>query len=326
MNNVEKVIEVALAEVGYLEKSKAAYKADPSVLYSKTAGAGCDNYTKYGKEMHDIYPSVMDFPAYWCDSYVDWCFQKSYGVSNAKGLLGGEFDDWTIASKALYVKKGAYDKNPKVGDQVFFKNSSGKVCHTGLVYAVDATYIYTVEGNTSSGSGVVANGGCVAKKRYLRTNPRIDGYGHPKYDILPATPTPVKAETKGNPNIFRGQQEAVKFTGINTISGKTFAIDGIRGNQTKKMAAMVLQTAINKDYGKTLKVDGDFGPVSKTALGAHYVKKGEVQYMVTAAEILLYLLGKNPNGVEYPGEFGSGLEKAAGVSKIPATMFMEFLR
>lgn len=66
MNTVDKVLKIALDEVGYLEKSKTAYKNNPNIIYEKIAGAGHDNYTKYGKEMHDIYPSVMDFPAYWC--------------------------------------------------------------------------------------------------------------------------------------------------------------------------------------------------------------------------------------------------------------------
>lgn len=34
--------------------------------------------------------------------------------------------------------------------------------------------------------------------------------------------------------------------------------------------------------------------------------------MVTALEILLMLKGYNPNGVECPGEFGSGLKAAVG--------------
>ena len=88
-NTVGKVIKVAEAEVGYLEKSAAAYKKNPSVLNKKTEGAGVDNYTKYGRDMHAIYPAVMDFPAAWCDCFVDWCFQKAYGLSNAKKLLGG---------------------------------------------------------------------------------------------------------------------------------------------------------------------------------------------------------------------------------------------
>lgn len=181
--DARKVIEIALAEVGYLEKSKTAYKNEPTVLYDKQKGHGQDNYTKYGYEMHQIYPSVMDFPAAWCDAFVDWCFYKAYGISTAKSLICGNFDDYTVNSKQMYVKKNAYYKsNPKVGDQIFFKNLSGKsVGHTGIVYAVDSRYVYTVEGNTSNSNEVISNGGCVAKKKYLLTNTRIDGYGRPKY-------------------------------------------------------------------------------------------------------------------------------------------------
>jgi len=182
MNTPDKVINIALSQVGYLEKSKAAYLSDPSVLYKFTEGAGSDNYTKYGKEMHDIYPAVMDFPAYWCDSFCDWCFFQAYGVANAKALLGGNFDDYTPNSANLYKKKGAYYKaNPKYGDQIFFNNGT-RICHTGLVYKVDANNVYTIEGNTSGGNTVIANGGSVAKKSYPLSYERIDGYGRPKYD------------------------------------------------------------------------------------------------------------------------------------------------
>ena len=103
MNDAKKVIAVAMAEVGYLEKSKAAYKKDPNVIYEKTAGAGQDNITKYGKEMHDIYPKTMDFPAYWCDEFVDWCFQKAYGVSNAKGSPSFTFLTFASSSSPTFT-------------------------------------------------------------------------------------------------------------------------------------------------------------------------------------------------------------------------------
>ena len=185
MNTVEKVIAVAMAEVGYLEKSKAAYKKDPQILYSKTEGAGSDNYTKYGYEMHKIYPAVMDFPAFWCDCFVDWCFQKAYGISTAKSLLGGNFDDYTVASASMYKKHNALGNIPKKGSQVFFtKNGNVSGCHhTGIVYEVDSAYFYTIEGNTSKASGVIPNGGGVAKKKYsIRQYKGKVLFGYPKYD------------------------------------------------------------------------------------------------------------------------------------------------
>jgi hypothetical protein len=189
-NTPDKVLSVAIAEVGYLEKSKEAYRKNPLIIYEKTAGAGSDNYTKYGKEMHDVYPSVMDFPAYWCDAFVDWCFYKAYGVTTAKSLIGGNFDDYTVASCQMYKKKNALGTEPKVGAQVFFtRNGQVSGCHhTGLVYAVDDTYIYTIEGNTSGASGVISNGGGVAKKKYaINAYKNKVLFGYPKYDTSNAS-------------------------------------------------------------------------------------------------------------------------------------------
>lgn len=182
MNVVDKVINVALNEVGYLEK-KSNYELD-----DKYANVGNNNYTKYGRDMHSIYPSVMDFPAPWCDCFVDWCFYKAYGIATAKSLLDGNFDDYTVASAQMYKNKNALDSIPTRGSQVFFtKNGQVSGCyHTGLVYQVDTEFFYTVEGNTSGASGIIANGGGVAKKRYS-----IQGYknkvifGHPNYSIVP---------------------------------------------------------------------------------------------------------------------------------------------
>lgn len=193
----EKVLSIAIAEVGYLEKSKEAYKKDPQIIYEKTAGAGSDNYTKYGKEMHDIYPSVMDFPAYWCDAFVDWCFYKAYGVTTAKSLIGGNFDDYTVVSAQMYKKHDALGTTPKVGSQVFFtKNGQISGCyHTGLVYSLDSKYFYTIEGNTSGASGVVSNGGGVTKKKYAINAYKSKAlFGYPKYDSETSELTEVAKE------------------------------------------------------------------------------------------------------------------------------------
>ena len=186
MNTVDKVISIATNEVWYLEKSQIAYNKNPNILHEKTAGAGQDNYTIYGKEMHDIYPQIMDFPAPWCDSFVDWCFYKAYGIATAKSLLNGNFDDYTVASCQMYQKHNALFDYPMTGDQVFFtKNGKSSGCyHTGIVYKVDGTYFYTIEGNTSNANDVISNGGGVAKKKYNVL--RYEGkslFGRPKYDV-----------------------------------------------------------------------------------------------------------------------------------------------
>lgn len=246
-NYASTVIDIALNEVGYLEK-----KSNKN-LDSKTANAGSANYTKYGRDMHELYPSVMDFPAYWCDAFVDWCFQKAYGVSNAKGLLGGNFDDYTVNSVQLYKNKNAWGTTPKLGAQIFFKNSK-RICHTGLVYDFDEKYVYTVEGNTSGASGVIANGGGVCKKKYLRTDSSIAGYGYPKYDEVDSntTTTTTKASDTKMRQIKKGSTgKAVKLWQV--IIG--VEIDGKFGPATETATK-----AFQKKH--KLEVDGIVGPMS----------------------------------------------------------------
>lgn len=181
-NTADKVIAVAQKEVGYLEKKTG----DLKYLYDKKANAGYANYTKYGYEMHRIYPSVMDFPAAWCDAFVDWCFYKAYGITTAKSLLGGNFDDYTVASAQMYKKKGAlHTDGPKAGDQIFYSKtgSVSGIYHTGLIESVSGDTITTIEGNTSGKSGIEPNGGGVFQKK--RSMSMLRGkvfFGRPSYD------------------------------------------------------------------------------------------------------------------------------------------------
>lgn len=114
---------------------------------------------------------------------------------------------------------------------------------------------------------------------------------------------------RGNKVICVGQNYANQFAGTD------IEVDGVRGPETVMAGIKVLQTALNLDYNAGLSVDGIWGSASQKALGNHYVVRGEIQYMVTAAEILLMLNGYQPNGVERPGEFGSGLERAVNEYK-----------
>lgn len=326
-NTVDKVINIATNEVGYLEKKTN------SSLDSKTANAGSNNYTKYWRDMK---PSFQGQP--WCDCFVDWCFVQAYGKEEAQKLeCGGCGEYYTPTSAQRYKdKKQWYTSSPKKGDQIFFKNST-RIYHTGLVYKVDSTYVYTIEGNTSTGSGVVANGGGVCKKKYALSNSKIAGYGRPKYDTETTSATTTSNNTTTSTTntttstasssalIKKGQEAAISFINKTAIGSTKFSATGVRDAQTKLLAAAVLQTAMNKDYKSGLEVDGEIGPKSKTALGSHYVEVGETQYMVTAAEILLYLKGKDPKGIEYPGTYGSGLKAAAGTSKITAATFLSYL-
>lgn len=172
MTAIDKVISIAQREVGYLEKKTK------DLLDSKTANAGSANFTKYAR---DIYPSLQGQA--WCDMFVDWCFTEAFGKTLARQLLGG-FSAYTPTSAQYFKDRGQYHKsNPQRGDQIFFRNSQ-RICHTGIVTKVSGGRVYTIEGNTSNGTEVVANGGAVCEKSYLLTNSKIDGYGRPDWSIV----------------------------------------------------------------------------------------------------------------------------------------------
>ena len=185
--SAQTVINIALAEVGYLEKATNAN------LDIKTGNAGYNNYTKYARDLANAgYYNGNKNGYAWCDVFVDWCFYRAYGkaAGQAAECQTGNLGAGCSYSAQYYKGQGRYDKTPQVGDQIFFLDSAGDINHTGLVYAVDGSTVYTVEGNTSGASGVVANGGGVCKKSYSRGYSRIAGYGHPKY------PADTQAEAK----------------------------------------------------------------------------------------------------------------------------------
>lgn len=168
MYNVDTLIKVAEDELFYLEK------ATNDKLDNKTDNAGSNNFTKYGRDMGCNGLA-------WCDAFVDWCFVKAFGKFAAQGLLIG-FSNYTPTSASYFKKRGLWTtQKPQKGDIIFFKNAT-RICHTGIVVEVDSTYVHTIEGNTSSGTSVVPNGGGVYRKKYKLIHPKIAGYGRPNYE------------------------------------------------------------------------------------------------------------------------------------------------
>lgn len=223
--SAQTVINIALAEVGYLEKATNAN------LDSKTGNAGYNNYTKYARDLFNAgYYNGNKNGYAWCDVFVDWCFFRAYGkaAGQAAECQTGNLGAGCSYSAQYYRGQSRYDKTPQVGDQIFFLDSAGDINHTGLVYAVDGSTVYTVEGNTSGASGVVANGGGVCKKSYSRGYSRIAGYGHPKY---PAdTQAEAKKYTLGWHKDSKGWWYADSETSYckgcwKQISGKWYAFD-----------------------------------------------------------------------------------------------------
>lgn len=181
---IQSLINIALAEEGYLEK------ATNSQLDDKTANAGSNNYTKYARDLDAIdgFFNGNKNGFAWCAVFALWCFVQAYGVANTRKMLGIPVN--SSAAGVLYLKRyveaiGGFKKNnPQAGDLIFFVNSAGSYQHTGLVYDVDSSYVYTIEGNTSGASGVVANGGGVCKKKYSLSYSRIIGYGRADWSVV----------------------------------------------------------------------------------------------------------------------------------------------
>jgi peptidoglycan hydrolase-like protein with peptidoglycan-binding domain len=264
------VIKNAENEVGYLEKKSN------SQLDSKTANAGDNNYTKYARDLDalgDFYNGKKNGYPY-CDIFVDWLFYKSFGLDDALRLLCQPKKSYGAGcqySYNYYKNAGRVGKEPKVGAQIFFVNPNGKIYHTGIVYKFDDTYVYTIEGNTSSDAGVVENGGSVEKKKYKLNYTRIKGYGYPDYDEEPIV---VKKNylSKGDEG-----KDVVLMQTMLIYCGYSCGKSGADGNFG--LNTDVALRAFQKDNNLT--VDGKYGNASKTALTAKYQQK---QNQVAKAE------------------------------------------
>lgn len=200
----QKVIDIALSEVGYLEKSSK------SNLDDKTANAGSGNYTKYSRDLakYPFFNGTKQGVA-WCAVFVAWCFVEAYGKDAALKLLCQPTKPANNAgagckyARNYFKNKGQLHTNPQPGDMIFFySKDKSQIQHTGLVYKVDSSKVYTVEGNTSGASGVISNGGGVCTKSYSLSYERLAGYGRPDFGTatVPATNTSTNVSTNTSTN------------------------------------------------------------------------------------------------------------------------------
>ena len=168
MTTIDKVIEVASAEVGYLEKASMAQ------LYDKTANAGSANYTKYWQ---DIAPSYQGQP--WCAGFVTWCMVQAFGKAKAAELLRHYPYVYCPTMATLFELHA----NPQRGDIVVFYKG-GEYAHTGIVTSVSGDSFTTIEGNTSGGSSIIPNGGAVCKKSYYNSQLPGTRFCSPNYSTV----------------------------------------------------------------------------------------------------------------------------------------------
>lgn len=258
------VIAEARKWVGYCEK-----KSDAD-LDSFTANAGKNNYTRFNRDYAAATGSASAQPEQWCGIFVSMAFVYAFGLTAAKELLGDLYM-YTPSGANRFRKKGRYIRRgegaPQPGDVIFFySESKGRIGHTGIVCRATASRVYTIEGNTSGGSALVTNGGCVAMKSYRLTSTYIDGYGRPDYAAVEAGADTRFDLELGDRTLTNGcagddvreLQAALISLGYDCGS---YGADGDFGDCTE-----LAVTAFQKDRGCT--PDGEYGPVTHAAMEA----------------------------------------------------------
>ena len=135
MKPVDRLLAVAAAEVGYLEKSSNRN------LDGRTANAGDANFTKYARDLDKMrfYNGPKNGFA-WCAVFAAWCFVQAFGVDTALEMTGqklGGYGAGCAESVRYYKAMGRFYKySPQPGDQIFFADGRGGMAHTGIVERV----------------------------------------------------------------------------------------------------------------------------------------------------------------------------------------------
>lgn len=279
MNEIQKIYETELEEVGYLEKASNAYLDD------KTKNAGYNNITKYWRDLRKMgrmaiygYSAGSSFVggASWpyCAAGQDWSFVKALGVERASELLLHGTSAF-INCQTMYNKAKAASrivKKPQAGALALFYNSSGTHYHVEFIYKVDDTRFYTIGFNTSGASSVVANGGGVCAKKYAITStaahfflPEYKGKVNLTDSTAGTSVTYLKYGSKGD--AVKDIQTKLIYLGY---SCGVYGSDGEFGSGTMAAVKMFQKT-------QNLTVDGIVGEKTSTALNVAYEAKKNAQ-------------------------------------------------
>jgi len=263
-------------------------------------------YTETGNN-HQVFSSIVSNAGLAGCQNQPWCATYQFALEIVEFGVEEALKHWHMTPSTycgyscfetfeVFRKAGKTGTKPLIGALVVFNHS-----HIGRVLAIDSANktFDCGEGNTSNVQ-YDRNGDSCAVKTYSWNDSRIKGFCYIDY----ADNTPKYEGTRAL--VAAGQQHTINFTGVQ------IEVDGIRGAETTRNMIRCLQRAANIDWQAGLVEDGFIGPRTEVAFHNHYIKLGEEQRMITAVEIICYCLGRDPQGVEYPGIFGAGLAAALG--------------
>lgn len=304
-------------------------RTEPGAIVTNAPGSSYSSQHQWGIAF-DFYKNVSGH-AYDDDAF----FARVGALGKSVGLgWGGDWQsivdrphlylpDWGSTPGPLKQQYGTFERfratwgdagngEGDEGDSAVWQASGTATCTGDRVnYRTGPGTSYTVLGQLNKGNRFEVNGAASGDWVQMKTS-GIVGWisaNYVKYDGAAAGSGDAGASTE---NTSQGKKALVEAGQIhcNNFCGAALNADGIRGAATVKGGIMALQQAMNLDYGAGLSVDGIWGSRTEAALGGHTVRLGEVQYMVTALQILLLLKGYDPNGVESPGSFGGGCRQA----------------
>ena len=168
----------------------------------------------------------------WCAYFVSW----NARVTNVpKEIIPTE--SVVGAYVRYYRDKTGLKQAPMAGDLIIYKSTNGISLgsHVGIVYKVDNNYVYTVEGNTGNPDGVY-------KKKLILDYKKIKCYCRPDYPDL---------------EHYAGTYPELPKRG--------YFKQGDKGDNVKDLQRFI-NWAIGFKLDKKLKIDGSYGPLTKSAV------------------------------------------------------------
>lgn len=225
--------------LGYCEKASSSYASTrDKAAFEKNKGSA--NYTYAGHLC-----GVQGQP--WCAAQVTTAIYEACGQekADAREVMYGVWPYvncaqlWDAAPNSMKGRRGYW--NPKPGDVIVFTDDGFLRTHTGMVYAVDGSYVYTIEGNSSN---------MCRKRSYVLGSAYIYGYVRPAYRdaALPDLP----GELYG---------PAVSTDPELHLLGK-----GCAGPEVKTVQRILYSKGITDDAGGYISADGDFGKKTEQAI------------------------------------------------------------